>query len=75
MHTVTPNAHATSALIYYDYALTFGWEIRYIWGQRFRPSTLLYICTRYSLFANVLFLVSIIDKTSPQVRTFLLFPE
>jgi hypothetical protein len=73
-HTVM-NAHPTSALIYYDYALTFGWEVQYIWGQRFRFSTLLYMFSRYSLFANVLFLVSIINKNSPQVRNFLPFPE
>ncbi|KAF9457145.1 hypothetical protein BDZ94DRAFT_1241003 [Collybia nuda] len=54
------------ALIYYDYALTFGWEVQYIWGGKFRPSTLFYVCARYSLFVNVLFLVSIIDKNSPQ---------
>ncbi|KAF9457146.1 hypothetical protein BDZ94DRAFT_264615 [Collybia nuda] len=60
--------YASIALVYHDYALTFGWEIKYIWGERFRPSTLFYICTRYSLFANILFLVSIIDKTSPQLR-------
>lgn len=59
------------ALIYYDYALTFGWEIKYVWGERFRPSTLFYLCTRYSLFANILFLVAIIDKTSPQVCVYL----
>lgn len=58
------------ALIYYDYALTFGWEVQYMWGTRFRPSTLFYICARYSLFVNILFLVSIIDKTSPKVHIF-----
>ncbi|KAF9457147.1 hypothetical protein BDZ94DRAFT_1314482 [Collybia nuda] len=58
--------YASIALLYYDYALTFGWEIGYIWGQRFRLSTVFYICTRYALIANILFLVSIIDKTSPR---------
>ncbi|KAJ6602057.1 hypothetical protein DFH09DRAFT_1126225, partial [Mycena vulgaris] len=38
-----------SALLYYDYALTFPKELQYIWNQKFRLSTALYICCRYAL--------------------------
>lgn len=34
-------------------------EVKYVWRQRFRASTLLYIFCRYALVANVLFLLAI----------------
>ncbi|KAJ7193588.1 hypothetical protein GGX14DRAFT_527784 [Mycena pura] len=57
-----------TALLYYDYVLTFQKEIRYIWGEKFRFSTALYICCRYALVANVLYLLAIADKLGSTVR-------
>jgi len=56
--------YASIALIYYDYLLTFPAEVRYIWGQRFRLSTLLYIFCRYALVANIVYLMSITGHLS-----------
>ncbi|KAJ8523059.1 hypothetical protein ONZ45_g390 [Pleurotus djamor] len=50
------------ALLYYDYTLTFPMEVKYIWGQSFRLSTILYIFCRYALLANVLYLLAIANK-------------
>ncbi|RDB15606.1 hypothetical protein Hypma_004051 [Hypsizygus marmoreus] len=50
------------ALLYYDYVLTFGMEVKYIWGQKFRISTALYVCCRYALVANVIYLLTIANK-------------
>ncbi|EIW79486.1 hypothetical protein CONPUDRAFT_58549, partial [Coniophora puteana RWD-64-598 SS2] len=47
------------ALVYYDYALTFPLEVKHIWQSRFRFSTILYICCRYALIANVIYLLAI----------------
>ncbi|GLB45003.1 hypothetical protein LshimejAT787_1900810 [Lyophyllum shimeji] len=47
------------ALLYYDYILTFKMEVRYIWGEKFRISTVLYVCCRYALVANVIYLLTI----------------
>ncbi|KAF7358921.1 hypothetical protein MSAN_01232500 [Mycena sanguinolenta] len=54
--------YSSLALLYYDFALTFPKEIKYMWGERFRLSTALYICCRYALVANVLYLLAIADK-------------
>ncbi|KAF8187959.1 hypothetical protein K438DRAFT_1467231, partial [Mycena galopus ATCC 62051] len=51
-----------AALLYYDFVLTLPKEIQYIWSQRFRLSTALYIGCRYALLANVLYLLAIADK-------------
>ncbi|KAF5343159.1 hypothetical protein D9757_014198 [Collybiopsis confluens] len=50
---------ASMALLWYDYALTFPMEVRYIWSTKFRLSTFLYILCRYALFANGLYLLDI----------------
>ncbi|EIW79483.1 hypothetical protein CONPUDRAFT_90886 [Coniophora puteana RWD-64-598 SS2] len=50
---------ASLALLYYDYILTFPLELKHIWHSRFRFSTILYICCRYALLANVLYLLAI----------------
>lgn len=50
---------ASIAFVYYDYMLTFPDEVQYMWKQRFRISTLLYIFCRYAMLANVLFLLGI----------------
>lgn len=57
-----------TALLYYDYVLTFQKEVRYIWREKFRFSTALYICCRYALVANVLYLLAIADKLGSTVR-------
>lgn len=36
--------------------------VKYMWGRKFRFSTVLYICCRYALIANVLFLAAIAHK-------------
>ncbi|KAJ7732719.1 hypothetical protein DFH07DRAFT_928996 [Mycena maculata] len=54
--------YSSLALLYYDYALTFPKEVRYIWKQKFRLSTALYFGCRYALVANVLYLLAIADK-------------
>ncbi|VDB87094.1 unnamed protein product [Peniophora sp. CBMAI 1063] len=51
---------ASLALLYYDYALTFPQEVRYIWKGRKRSLLIpLYIMCRYALLANVLYLLAI----------------
>lgn len=50
---------ASIAFVYYDYILTFPDELQYMWKQRFRVSTLLYIMCRYAIIGNVLFLLGI----------------
>ncbi|KAF9444716.1 hypothetical protein P691DRAFT_786315 [Macrolepiota fuliginosa MF-IS2] len=48
-----------SALLYYDYCLTFTSEVELIWGQRFRLSTLLYFFCRYALISNVVYTLTL----------------
>ncbi|KAJ7479399.1 hypothetical protein B0H11DRAFT_1725631, partial [Mycena galericulata] len=55
------------ALLYYDFALTFPKEVKYMWGQRFRLSTALYIGCRYALVANVLYMLAIANKLGSTV--------
>ncbi|KAI0645033.1 hypothetical protein C8Q79DRAFT_1011145 [Trametes meyenii] len=38
---------ATSALLWFDFALTFPTERRRIWGRKFSGATVIYLCTRY----------------------------
>ncbi|KAJ7858779.1 hypothetical protein B0H13DRAFT_1640336 [Mycena leptocephala] len=54
--------YSSLALLYYDYALTLPKEVRYVWKQRFRLSTALYICCRYALVANILYLLAVAEK-------------
>ncbi|KAF8875851.1 hypothetical protein BD779DRAFT_1678062 [Infundibulicybe gibba] len=53
---------ASITLLYYDFLLTFPMECKYIWGARFRLSTILYICCRYALVANVVYLLTISSR-------------
>ncbi|KAF8056523.1 hypothetical protein FPV67DRAFT_1431157, partial [Lyophyllum atratum] len=55
------------ALLYFDYALTFGMEVEYMWRQKFRFSTILYICCRYGLVANIVYLLTIANKITLSV--------
>ncbi|KAJ3716248.1 hypothetical protein DFJ43DRAFT_1006971, partial [Lentinula guzmanii] len=52
--------YSSLAVLYYDYILTFADEIRYIWRLRSltQISTLLYICCRYALPGNLLYLLA-----------------
>ncbi|KAJ6483129.1 hypothetical protein C8R45DRAFT_830356, partial [Mycena sanguinolenta] len=59
---------SVSALVYYDYTLTFPREVQYIWKQKFRLSTALYIGCRYAMVANVLYLLAITNKLGHTVR-------
>ena len=57
-----------TALLYYDYILTFPSELKYIWkGGVFKVSTGLYIFYRYALLANVLYLLAISNKLGNKV--------
>ncbi|TFY72518.1 hypothetical protein EVG20_g470 [Dentipellis fragilis] len=66
---------ASIALVYYDYALTFPAEIKYIWrASHFRMSTILYFFCRYALLGNVLYLLGIAGKFNiDQARHVLIF--
>ncbi|KAJ6522041.1 hypothetical protein B0H19DRAFT_947917, partial [Mycena capillaripes] len=57
---------------YYDYALTLPREVQYIWKQKFRLSTALYIGCRYALVANVLYLLAIANKLGHTVGSVVL---
>jgi len=54
--------YASIALLYYDYALTFRMEVKYIWSEKFRFSTVLYIWCRYALITNVIFVLTLSGK-------------
>jgi hypothetical protein len=53
-----------SALLYYDYALTFKSEVNYIWKKPFRLSTPLYLCCRYALAANLIYVLAISSEVT-----------
>ena len=55
------------ALLFYVYALTFPAEVKYIWRHKYQHSVILYICARYALVANVLYLLGIAKKLSTKV--------
>lgn len=59
--------HFFTALLYYDYFLTFSMEVKYIWRRKFRLSTLLYIWCRYGLVANVIYVLSFANKMKVRV--------
>ncbi|KAJ7669572.1 hypothetical protein B0H17DRAFT_207473 [Mycena rosella] len=60
--------YSSLALLYYDFALTFPKEVQYMWKERFRLSTALYIGCRYALIANVLYLLAVADKLGSTVH-------
>ncbi|KAJ7741821.1 hypothetical protein B0H16DRAFT_1028056 [Mycena metata] len=60
--------YSSIALVYYDFALTFPKEVMYIWREKFRLSTALYIGCRYALIANVLYLLAIAKTLGSGVR-------
>lgn len=57
------------ALLFYDYILTFPMEVKYMWKERFRLSTLLYIFCRYALIANVVYLLGLLGILKHRVRS------
>lgn len=61
--------YASIALLYYDYVLTLPMEVKYIWGSKFRLSTVLYLCCRYALVANVLYLLAIAGQLGTNCDT------
>ena len=71
-HASSSRLLAPQALIYYDYALTFADEIEFIWQSRFSSVTILYVCCRYALVANSVFLVGYLGtggiRVNPNVR-------
>lgn len=67
-HLRIGDANPFSALLFYDYALTFPSEVKYIWGSKMRLSTFLYIFCRYALVANVLYLLAIANQLKQGVR-------
>ncbi|KAF9002749.1 hypothetical protein BDQ17DRAFT_1356744 [Cyathus striatus] len=54
--------YSSLALLYYDYFLTLGREIKYIWFGKIRLSTLLYVFCRYAMVANVIFALALTNK-------------
>ncbi|KAF9259672.1 hypothetical protein L218DRAFT_803637, partial [Marasmius fiardii PR-910] len=57
------------AFLYYDYILTFPMELKYIWGSKFRLSTVLYVWCRYAMIANVLYLLGIANRFGDKVSS------
>ncbi|KAJ8585027.1 hypothetical protein M405DRAFT_853799 [Rhizopogon salebrosus TDB-379] len=62
-------SYSSIALLYYDYFLTFPAEVKYIWSRRFTISTILYICCRYALLANLLYLFAVSNVISKYCGT------
>lgn len=44
-------------------------ELKYMWGERFRLSTILYVWCRYALVANIVYLFTISGKIDIRVRS------
>ena len=57
-----------TALLYYDYAMTLPDEIMFIWMDKFRLSTGLYILCRYAMVANVLYILARGGRLTSEVR-------
>ncbi|TEB33537.1 hypothetical protein FA13DRAFT_1789954 [Coprinellus micaceus] len=54
--------YASITLIYYDFILTFEREVKYIWRRPRSWAMLLVVCCRYSLIANVVFALGLVNK-------------
>ncbi|KAL5479116.1 hypothetical protein ACEPAI_2404 [Sanghuangporus weigelae] len=59
--------YSSIAFLYYDYALTFPAEVKYMWKMKWKTSTLLYICCRYALAANVLYALAQMGKLGARI--------
>ncbi|KAJ3995605.1 hypothetical protein F5050DRAFT_1573241, partial [Lentinula boryana] len=62
---------SNTALLYYDWLLTFPEEVEYIWKARLSRSTVYYVFCRYALVANVLYLLEISNILGSRVRYYL----
>ncbi|KAH6891680.1 hypothetical protein BKA70DRAFT_845637 [Coprinopsis sp. MPI-PUGE-AT-0042] len=51
-------------VVYFDYILTFSDEIVHIWARKWKVSTILYFFCRYSLVANLVYILSIKEDFS-----------
>ncbi|KAF4616281.1 hypothetical protein D9613_008785 [Agrocybe pediades] len=60
--------YASIVLVFYDYALTWTREVKYFWHKKFTISTALYIACRYSMIANILYLVALADRLPRNLR-------
>lgn len=71
-----------TAILYYDYALTFSREVTHIWSRKPNLSTVLYLLCRHAMVGNVIFgLAAAGELKTMRVRklfhilcTFRLFP-
>ncbi|KAF6755345.1 hypothetical protein DFP72DRAFT_1008758 [Ephemerocybe angulata] len=62
-YAYSPNDRsAPAALIYYDWVLTFEREVKYIWRRPASIAMVLVVFCRYSLVANVVFALGLVDK-------------
>lgn len=64
-----------SAMLYYDYMLTFPDELRYVWrlDSLKRVSTLLYVCCRYAIPGNLLYLLAVAGTLGGECNTWYRF--
>ncbi|KAJ2928709.1 hypothetical protein H1R20_g8392, partial [Candolleomyces eurysporus] len=60
--------YCSLTVLFYDYLLTLRDEIEYVWKQKWRNSTCLYVLCRYALVANVLYVLSVSQTTGMRLR-------
>ncbi|EFI27848.1 hypothetical protein CC1G_14341 [Coprinopsis cinerea okayama7 len=53
---------ASLTLVYYDYLLTLGREVQYVWRRKFHVLTVIFFFCRYSTISNVVFLFGLVHK-------------
>ncbi|TFK48137.1 hypothetical protein OE88DRAFT_1664511 [Heliocybe sulcata] len=61
--------YSSIALLYYDYTLTLPKEVKYIWSSKFGLSNVLYVCCRYALLANVLYVIAMSHASGSSCNT------
>lgn len=58
-----------AAILYYDYILTFGDEIQFVWGRKRSSVTLLFFANRYvSILGNIPVILQTFENWSSTVR-------
>ncbi|CAA7268558.1 unnamed protein product [Cyclocybe aegerita] len=70
MHITTPLVPSlipTSALLYYDYAITWPREVQHFWICKFSFATALYFICRYGMVSNVIYALALAEKL-PMMR-------
>ena len=56
----SPARRRTAALVFYEYAITFGLEVQQIWGRNISGVVVLFILTRYiTLLHRILVILSL----------------